>query len=329
MQKGGRMMLTQYDAHANHKDRKVRDEECAGIVAVLMELKYFDEQFVYYGTAYVENNRIKYRMHDKAEKMYQFFEKSAQKNLYPTEVIRYVQYKKVPSGKENDIAAEVRISLAEHLKEIYPKELFYLLRKTGVVPASNSAYPILLQWQDKLELCFEEDQIMLFVGVVKMAYKAKMIDTVALQQFLDWADDKTAQIASHTNLKWRKPHQMHGFLYWENGKLKSYVNALWYKVAERQYELLANKRLCTPIFSKTYWLDSMPTRDLLKWRDTFEKELPVLMDDTYCDYLHQIWNLPPTIDRAWYQELCSGIDVSQYPEAQKVLDYYGNIWRCS
>lgn len=322
-------MLNQHDARANHKDSKVRDEACAGMVAVLMELKYFDEQFVYYATAYVENNKIKYRMHDKAEKMYRFFEKSTQKNLYPTEVIRYVEYKKVPSGKENDVAVEVQASVVEYMKEIYPKELFYLLRKTGAVSASNNAYPILLQWQDNLELCFEEDQITLFVGAVKMAYRAKMIDTVILQQFLDWADDKIAQIVGHTNLKWRKPYQMHGFLYWENGKLKSYVNALWYKVAERQYALLADKLLCTPIFSKTYWLDSIPTRDLLKWRDTFEKEISVLMNDTYCDYLHQIWNLPSTVDRDWYQKLYSGIDVSQYPKAKKVLDYYGNIWRCS
>ncbi len=321
-------MLNQHDGRANHQGSKVRDEAAAGMVALLMELKYFDEQFVYYGTAYVEDNRIKYRMHDKAEKMYQFFEKSTGKDLYPTGIVRYVQYKKVPSGKENDVAVEVQASLAEYLKEIYPKELFYLLRKTGAVPAKNSAYSILLKWQDKLELCFEKDQIALFVGIVKLAYKAKMIDTDTLKQFTDWADDKIAQIVSHTNLKWRKPYQMHGFLYWENGKQKSYVNALWYKVAEHQYTLLANKVLCTPIFSKTYWLDNLPTRDLLKWRDTFEKELPILMNDTYCEYLHQIWDLTSTIDYEWYRELCAGIDIVHYPETQKVLDYYGMIWRC-
>lgn len=322
-------MAEQHNGIANHKGSVVKDENCAGMVAIMMELKYFDEQFVYYGTAYVENNVIKYRIHDKAEKMYQFFEKSAQKSLYPLGIVRYVQYKKVPSGKENEVASEVQASLVEYLKQIYPKELFYLVQKVGETKANNNAQDILQSWQDKLELCFEEDQINLFAGAVKMAYQAKLIDDKVFQQFMEWVENKVTQIISHTNSKWRKPYKMHGFIYWENGKLKIYVNALWQKAAERFYEIKASKLFCTPIFSKTYWLDSMPAWDLTKWRSKFEKDLTLLMDDEYCAYLKQIWSLPAVANKELYQQLSQRIDIEQYPEAKKVLDYYAAVWKCS
>ena len=41
-----------------------RDVSTAEMVAVMMELKYFDEQFLYYGLAYAEDGVIKYRLND-------------------------------------------------------------------------------------------------------------------------------------------------------------------------------------------------------------------------------------------------------------------------
>ena len=321
-------MAEQHDGIANHRGSRMKDEDCAGIVAILMELKYFDEQFVYYGTSYVENGVIKYRMHDKAEKIYRFYENSVQYHLYPLEIVRFVQYKKVPSGKENEIAVEVQADFAKHLKEIYPKQLFRMIQLAGATKASDAARPILKDWQDALELCFVEDKINLFAGAVQMVYQAKQLTDETFKQMINWVDDKHTQIISHTNSRWRKPCKMHGFLYQEYGKQQVYVNALWHKAVERQHEIKAKGLVCTPIFSKEYWMDSMPGWDLTKWRGKFEEDIKTLMDESYFEHLAQLWNLPSVVDNAQFQQQCECIDLEAYPAAKKVIDYYGAIWGC-
>ncbi len=320
--------MEQHNVIANHKGSAVKDADCAGMVAIMMELKYFDQQFVYYGTTYVENNIIKYRIHDKAEKMYRFFENSMQKHLYPLEVVRYVQYRKVPSGKETEIAAEVQKSLAQYLKDCYPKELYYLLQRVGAIHATNDAQTMLQLWQDQLELCFEGDQINLFAGAVKLAFQSKLIDNQTYLAYLEWIEDKLTQIVSHTNVRWRKSCSMHGFIYWEYGKQQVYTNALWQKAMERQHEVRANQLRCTPIFSKTYWMDSVPTWDLTKWRSKFEEDIAALMDENYLNRLQQIWSLPAVVDAALFQRLSQNVNVEQYPAAKKVIQYYGLLWNC-
>ena len=49
-------MLTNDDIY------KSRDASASDLVAIMMELKYFDEQFLYYGLAYAEDGVIKYRL---------------------------------------------------------------------------------------------------------------------------------------------------------------------------------------------------------------------------------------------------------------------------
>ena len=244
------------------------------------------------------------------------------------EIVRFVQYRKVPSGKENEIAAEVQADFAEHLKQIYPKQLFQAIQKLGAIKAENTAKPIIEVWQDSLELCFVEDKINLFAGAVQMVYQAKQITDATFRQMMDWVEDKHAQIVSHTNVRWRKPCKMHGFLYQEYGKQQVYVNALWHKAVERQHEIKTKGLVCTPIFSKEYWMDSVPGWDLTKWRSKFEEDIKVLMDESYFERLQQLWNLPSVVDNVQFQQLCESIDLETYPAAKKVIDYYGTVWGC-
>ena len=51
---------------------KSRDVTTAETVAQMAQLKYFDEQYLYYGCAYLYEGTIKYRLHENAEKIAAF-----------------------------------------------------------------------------------------------------------------------------------------------------------------------------------------------------------------------------------------------------------------
>ena len=76
-----------------------RDVSTAEMVAVMMELKYFDEQFLYYGLAYAEDGVIKYRLNDNPLPLCRFWADCTQKGLYPTGLTQHVQLAKVPSTR--------------------------------------------------------------------------------------------------------------------------------------------------------------------------------------------------------------------------------------
>ena len=51
---------------------KSRDVTTTEMVAIMMELKYFDEQFMYYGCAYAKDGHVEYRINNDVSRLYRF-----------------------------------------------------------------------------------------------------------------------------------------------------------------------------------------------------------------------------------------------------------------
>ena len=206
-------MLTNKDIY------KSRDTTVSELVAQMMELKYFDEQFMYYATAYVENDVIKYRLNRSASAMYDFWANSMERHIYPTGVKRHVQLLKVPSGKEEEKAMEVRDTFIIKLQKMFPKELFQMLAALGAVPPTDGAKDLLEQWQDELELCYEEDQICLYAEASKEAYNRKILTDETWEKIKQWVKSRQEQISRNQNVIWNNKKYIYGYLFEQNGQL--------------------------------------------------------------------------------------------------------------
>ncbi len=311
---------------SNEEIYKSRDVTTAEEVAQLMELKYFDEQFLYYGTAYAEEGRVKYRLNRNGMAIYDFLISSARRNVYPIGVETYVQLIRVPSGKEEILAAEVRENFVEKLKATYPKEIFQALNRLGHVPPTDQAKGMLQQWQEELELCYDPDEIQLYAEVVQEAFVRKLLCAESLEQLQRWAGRRQEQIRSNEHPIWREKRCIYGFLYRQNGNFLPYSNAEKQVALERRYTLQCKGVFCTPIFAKEYWIDTKPDQSMLLWRKQFEEEMRSRMTGTYLDRLQMLRDLETPVSSAYFRAQMGKIDVARYPSTLPVIRFYANQW---
>lgn len=316
------------DLWNNSEIYKNRDATTTSLVAIMAELKYFDEQFLYYGTAYAEDGKIKYRMNENALPIYQFFAHASERKLYPIPVVNYIQMRKVPSGKESEIAAEVRKQFVERLEEDYPKELFQILLRFGNTISSDRALPIFLDWQEELLFCFHADSIQLFSGAIQWAFDAKLLRLESFNKLMAWCDERKEQIQHSTNVIWRDKRFYYGFLYWKDEHLEAYSNAELSIVMEHLCALMIDGIYCTPIFEKYYWFDSNPSWNIKKWRIQFEQDMKQQMNEKYFYWIKKILAVPAVIDAQLFQNSVDKIDGDKYPLAVKALLFYGSKWHC-
>ena len=303
-----------------------RDVSTAEMVAVMMELKYFDEQFLYYGLAYAEDGVIKYRLNDNPLPLCRFWADCTQKGLYPTGLTQHVQLAKVPSGQEAIIAAQVRQTFVDKLKGLYPKSLFQALTLLGQTAATNAAQDLLDLWQDELELCFIPERISCFAGLCQMAYEAKLLTEPVFQALSQWSRQRSEQIHNCENVIWHDKRYFYGFMYWQGGQAHIYSNAELPLVLSHAYSLQATGLPCTPMRRKYYWFDAHPSWSIAAWREQFETDLLHLYDADYLQRFQALRALPPALSPRRFAAACSSVDTTIYPQAAQVLGYYQNRW---
>lgn len=310
----------------NEQIYKNRDAEATSEVSVLLELKYFDEQFLYYGTAYAENGRVKYRIHDNAEAMYRFVTYSAEQNRYPTEIRTYVKMEKVPSGMERNVEEKIRLAFVEQLQKDYSPELFRLLERYGNIPANDDAFAMLEGLREALEYCYQEEQIVLFTGLVQEAFDEKILTNASRIKLQDWIDRRLAIIRECQTDTGRK-RTFYGFMALEQDEWKLYANAEEINIRNKRYQKMTEGVLCTPVFSKVYWLDKVPQRSLKGWRDVFSAEIHEYMDDAYQNQVRMLHDIPGPIDRQRFGDDAQKVADRLTTLDERTLHYYENRWK--
>lgn len=85
---------------------------------------------------------------------------------------------------------------------------------------------------------------------------------------------------------------------------------------------------CTPIFSKYYWFDEKPTRTLKEWRNQFELDMKLYMNEAYLENLKWLLSMPSPILKESFLGHLEMIEKEKYPKAIETLLYYGDKWNC-
>ncbi|PWM49706.1 MAG: hypothetical protein DBX41_06740 [Clostridiales bacterium] len=306
---------------------KSRDVTTAETVAQMAQLKYFDEQYLYYGCAYLYEGTIKYRLHENAEKMAAFWEKSFEFGIYPTDISKYVRLLKTPSGKEYEKAEQVQREFALKLAQTYPQELFLALKELGDIAPTDAALAELTLWQDELDLCYERDKIELFSGAVALCFKQKKLCTASYEQFKQWIKARLDLINNCECSIWRDKHWFYGFGYQDGASAQFYANASEFIARSHHYDLMSEGASCTPIFKKAYWFDENPDWPIRKWRSRFEEDMKGLMSEEYQQRLRHLSEVSVTADKEKLAYWLTAVDGEKFPQAHKVLSYYRSLWQ--
>ena len=232
---------------------RMRDVEIADGMGRQAELGWFDVEFTMYGTAYLAEGELCYRVSDQPDHIYYFMEKSKIRDLYCSNVLSCTERCPVPMGMKEDKALEVKKTLARQLRAAYPEELFHLLAKIADEARQDSAYPLLLQEQQELEGCFDANRLQCYQELVDDCYGCLKLSSSHYAQIRSWIKRERKNMEDDCPSKDIFEKCFYGLVYRQDGTYHYLEDSLREYIYQRKYELGQQGILTTPIFSETLW----------------------------------------------------------------------------
>ncbi len=295
-----------------------RDMRCAADVGRMAALGRFDVEFQVYGCAYLEKDKITYRVSPQAEALYAFQAQSADLGLYPTTIYSHIRRTPAPSGMRQQLESETKLELVRQLRQDYPRCYFDLLRPFTQTPANNSSFPLLSRFADVIDGHFQESELQLLEGLMRTASEAKLLSADGLAVLSQFLNKIRRQMADDPVIENRFSRTLYGFCYEDDtGRLKHTLDAQPLTIYQRHSQLELRGYLTAPIFHQTCWFsnfDEFPTL-----RRTFAHTLTELEGAACFQLLHKLRTLPSAIDTKAYR-----LALKQFPQdtsAQALADF--------
>ena len=147
-----------------------RDLRVAETVGQKLEMGWLEIEFTVYGTTYLKDGEMNYKISSEAGKIYQFMENALTEDVYCSNIQEFTHMCHVPIGMNEDVLMEVKKILAAKMYKDYPKELFVLLDKIAEHIQNDDAYPLLLEEKDKVEGTFDEHMLKDFRVLITLLF---------------------------------------------------------------------------------------------------------------------------------------------------------------
>ena len=271
---------------------KFRDIQVAEDVGRKAELGWFDVEFTMYGCAYWDKlqDKLYYKVSTLPEDIYDFIERSAEVDIYPSNVLSLTKKCPVPAGMKEVIAREVKKDLAKTLRTLYPKPFFQLLDKIAASCTDNRAAEMLWQEAEELEGVFEEEKLRRFEHLVKYLYGCRKVERADYLKLLDWLQEERRSMDDDFVSKDIFEKTLYGLAYEEAGSVHYVENAQRAHIFEEQYALEQKGCFVTPIFAQTYWYNY--EYRLPDVRKDFKKALKEALDETYREKIKRLKGSP-------------------------------------
>lgn len=305
-----------------------RDLVCAMAVGKMTEMGCFEEEFITYGCAYLQEEHIKYLVTGKSQSMEDFIVECALKDIYPTPIKERLDRSLVPTDGREELKQHFKLEMVRDLRRIYNRAFFDAMGVIAVTPANNNAYPLLLEMQDRLEGTYDETLLRLYEDLSRLALRRKVLLKDSYRTIDSWLNEVRRQMADDSVVKEQYSRNFAGYAYeTPDGRLKYYVNAQSQVAQEQQRHEIARGSLVTPVLSKTYWFKS--ESQLMSKRQEFERLLKSAVNEQYMDTLKTINNLPTELEPEIYREQLKMVRDSCSPEAVEAFQSYGRQWGVS
>ena len=285
---------------------KFRDMQVAEDIGKKAALGWFDVEFTMYGCAYWKDGRRYYKVSPQAEDIYDFIEKSAQQDIFPSNVLSLTRKCAVPTGFEETIALQVKKGLAKQLQKTYPAEFLQLLGRSAAACRNNAASASLWQAAEELEGVFEEERLQHFDRWVHYCYRCQKLEREEYHKLLAWLKEERESMADDFVSKDIFEKTLYGLAYEEEGSIRYLSNAHSGHVYASLHELEGQGVVVTPILAQTYWYNY--DYSLAEVKTDFKAKLK----QTYsADDLERLKHLKASLSPAAVEKLAETIDFVQ------------------
>ena len=263
-----------------------RDMQVAEDIGKKAALGWFDVEFTMYGCAYLEAGQRYYKISPEAGDIYDFMERSALRDIYPSNVLCLTQKLAVPAGMKEKIALEVKKNLAGQLQKTYPQEFLLALSQLAEACTTNDAAKTLWAEAEALEGVFEEEKLRRFEALLNYCYSMRKLSKDTYQALEGWLKEERKSMEDDGTSKDIFEKTLYGFAYEEEGEINYLENANKSFIYGAIYEQESNGFLVSPMLVKTYWYNY--TYCLPDVQADFER----LLEQEYNkDYLKQLRTL--------------------------------------
>ena len=297
-----------------------RDLRVAETVGQKLELGWLEIEFTVYGTTYLKNGEMNYKVSSEAEKIYQFMENALLEDVYCSNIQEFTHMCHVPIGMNEDVLMEVKKILAARMYKDYPKELFALLSRVAKDIQNDDAYPLLLEEKDKVEGTFDERKLKDFRVLIKHCYSLRRLSKEHYKELLVWLDREEECMQDSFVTKDVFEKTFYGVAHPLGEGYKYIDDSVREYTYRKKYELEQEGIWTTPIFEETLWYNYQYT--LRDCRKTYDAIFKTTMNKELLDKLGALFAEPVAITSS---DVLQGLE--QLPEeAQKTVERYMKKW---
>lgn len=245
-----------------------RDAQVAEDVRKKAELGWLEQEFTMYGTAYLQDGEMCYKVSADAGKIYAFIEASTRRQIFCSNVLTHTRTCAVPIGQQEDTALAVKKETACRLRQTYPPELFILLQKLAEQIRTDDAYPYLCAQRDALEGVFDERRLKSFEDLTAHCYSAQKLSPAHYQALAAWIEREKQGLLDDFVSKDRFSKTFYGLAYAAPTGFRYLHDSLPEYICQRQAALEEKGTFTSPIFAQTLYYNY--TYDLAACRQDYD-----------------------------------------------------------
>lgn len=287
-----------------------RDEQMTQNVATMAALGRFEKEFTVYGCVFFDNEQIIIAISESADRIFDWMYDIENKDQYVSTIHSASIRSLVPAGMENFFIEQAQQKLILSLRSIYPSEYFLTLQKAFQVFPTNQSFEPLEQMRYQLDGICNNEQLMIFQGLIEKAYKRKILKESSYLQLLKWVNWTKRDLEQQIIKKDKYEKDFFAFIYISRDQTSHHIVIDGNKA--NTYKKLEQK------ISQNYFVSNIITK---KWY--YNNTYTIIDAKNDCKaYLEQIFDLT-------YQSLLITIETLPTPINTQILDIASQSYRKS
>lgn len=283
---------------------------------------YLDDEFIFYGYLYGDEEHLIYKVSDSLLKIYEAVHQSVYENEYPSLVGMLCKNVSVPSGEYYYYERKYKFEMVQQLREHYGERFIRATDWFKKVNPSDQAYDLLQKYIKNNVL--QEERRQVFDGLCHIALEIKLL---SLEAYEDLQNDVNRLYGVKPSIK--KPTAgrgklMSGFGYWhpQTQVLNYYVSAMLEECYQKHYKFAQNGIYCTPIITKSYWFDSANTFKKIKLLFQEVIELSI-RESKAIEIVEYLKSQEPVVNKQYYQFILEELKQNATKETVQAFQGYG------
>ncbi len=290
----------------------------------LLSAGFMEEEFACYGTAFVEDGKIKYYISTTERSMNRFVAMCILQNIYPTPPKYYVMRCNVSAGMRDHIRQQFKLDTAQMLRKNYSPLYFEAMDELSSYPVDNLAMPILQEMKHEIENTFDKVALEIFRGMVLEAVTMKHLDREGYEYWQNWLANEYRKMEEDLFEYNYYKRTYSGFAYKMNNRIHFIRNAFETKTIERRNALIAEGKVVSPILRKDYYAGTYG--DLDEGRENFKHIMHDYFNEAFFDYVEALRQLPSAVLDECYHQWMQRLQHEGKKNDVECLRYHGYLW---